>query len=225
MNRRIMLCAAVLMLASLACQALSTVPVSTNVVVGHGHITSEPRQVEGEFTSVEMAGSADVNILLTNVQSVNVETDDNIAPLIETKVVNGKLIINSDPGTSYTATNGVIVTVAIKSLERVTLSGSGNLQVANMSGPDLTIELPGSGKIMAEGTVDHVSINMLGSGTILCNQLKAHTADVTLAGSGTITLFADQSLNANLIGSGNIRYEGNPAQVKKSVTGSGAITP
>lgn len=225
MNRRIALCVAVLILASMACQALSMTSVPTNLVVGSGHITSEPRQVDGEFTSVELLGSADVNILLTNVQSVNIETDDNIAPLIETKVVNGKLIINSRPDTDYTPTHGVIVTVAIKSLERVTLSGSGSLQVAHMSGPDLVIELPGSGEITAEGTVDHLSISLLGSGTILCDRLKAHTADVTLAGSGTITLFADQSLNAKILGSGNIRYEGNPPQVKKNVAGSGSITP
>ncbi len=228
MNRKILLGIAALMLAALACQTLSrplNVVPAQNRVIGNGHEASEPRHVQGEFTSVELAGSADVNILLTNVQSVNVASDENIVPLIETSVVNGRLIVSSKPNTSYTATNGVIVTVGIKSLERVILSGSGNMQVANMSGPDLTIELPGSGHLTAEGTVDHLSIHLPGSGNILCNQLKAHTADVTLPGSGTITLFADQSLKADLAGSGTIRYEGNPSQVTKNVTGSGTILP
>ncbi len=228
MNRKILLGIAALVLAALACQTLSqpisVVPGQTRVV-GNGHEASEARHVQGEFTSVELAGSADVNILLTNVQSVNVASDENIVPLIETNVVNGRLIVSSKPNTSYTATNGVIVTVGIKSLDHVILSGSGNMQVANMSGPDLSIDLPGSGHLTAEGSVDHLSISLPGSGNVLCNQLKAHTADVTLPGSGTITLFADQSLKADLAGSGTIRYEGNPAQVTKNVTGSGTITP
>jgi len=225
MSRRVLLGIAALVLAALACQALSLPPAVTNRVVGSGKDASEARQVDGEFTSVQLDGSADVNILLTTVQSVNVESDDNIVPLVETKVVNGKLIVNMKPGVSYTTTRGVIVTVGIKSLERVTLNGSGKMQVANMSGPELAIELPGSGHIEAEGKVDHVSITVAGSGDVVANQLKAHTADVTLLGSGNISLFADQSLQANLAGSGNIRYEGNPPQVTKNVTGSGDITP
>ncbi len=227
MNRKILVSIAALMLVTLACQTLSAPlnSVQPNRVIGSGHEASEPRQVGSEFTSVELAGSADVNILLSNVQSVNVASDDNIVPLIETKVVNGRLIVSTKPNTSFTATNGVTVTVAIKSLKQVIVSGSGNLQVARMSGPELAIDLAGSGHVTAEGTVDHLSISLPGSGNILCNQLKAHTADVTLQGSGTITLFADQSLNATLLGSGTIRYEGNPAQVTKNVTGSGDITP
>ncbi len=228
MNRKILLGIAALMLAALACQAVSlpanTLPVQ-NRVVGSGKIASEPRRVVGEFSSVELAGSGDVNILLTNVQSVNVESDDNIVPLIETKVVDGKLIVSTKPGVDFTTSHGVIVTVGIKSLEHVTLSGSGKIVIGKMSGPELAIDLPGSGEITCDGTVDHLTINLPGSGNIMCEQLKAHKADATVQGSGTISLFADESLNASVPGSGTIRYEGNPPQVSKSVTGSGTITP
>ncbi len=228
MNRKVLLGMAALMLVTLACAAVSnpgSVVPAGNQVVGSGKIASEPRRVEGTFTSVELAGSGDVNILLTNVQSVNVESDDNIVPLIETKVVDGKLIVSTKPGVNFTTSHGVIVTVAMKSLERVILSGSGNMVIGNMSGPELAIELPGSGHITGDGAVDHLKIDLPGSGNVLCDQLKAHTADVTLQGSGTITLFADQSLNASIPGSGSIRYSGDPAKVSKNVSGSGTITP
>ena len=187
-------------------------------------IAGEQRSV-ASFTSVELAGSADVNILLGDTQSVNVQADDNILPLIETNVVNGRLVIRTRPGTSITSTNGVVVTVVVKSLQGVTLSGSGNMHVGAMSGPDLTVELTGSGDITVEGSVEHAAISMHGSGNILCNGLKAHSADVSLLGSGNITAYADQSLNATLSGSGTIRYDGNPAKVTKNITGSGTITP
>ena len=221
MRKKMFFSIAVLILASLAC---STLTVGTNRVIGSGKVASEVRNLP-EFTSVELAGSADVNILLSDTQSVNVQADDNILPLIETKVVNGRLVIGTKPFTNITTSNGIVVTVAMKSLQGVTLTGSGNVSVGAMSGPDLTIALPGSGDITVEGKADHVAITLAGSGNVMCNALKAHKADVTLLGSGTVTLFADQSLIANLAGSGTIRYEGNPPQVTKNITGSGAITP
>ena len=221
MNIRIRLSMAVLILAALACSSLSA---GTNQVIGSGHVISETRDV-ANFTSVELASSADVNILLGNAESVNVEADDNIAPLIQTKATNGKLIISTQPNVNFTSTNRVVVTLAMKSLERVTLSGSGNLHVAEMTGPDLVVQLPGSGDITVEGTTDHVTISLAGSGNIQCNGLKAKSAQVTLTGSGTIMVYASESLDARLAGSGTIRYEGSPAQVTKSITGSGTIVP
>lgn len=221
MNKRIRLSMAVLTLAALACSSLS---VGTNQVIGSGHVISGTRDV-ANFTSVELASSADVNILLGNAESVNVEADDNIAPLIQTKVTNGKLIISTQPNINFTSTNRVVVTLAMKSLERVTVSGSGNLHVADMAGPNLAVELPGSGEITVEGTTDHATISLAGSGNIQCNGLKAKSAQVTLTGSGTIMVYASESLDARLAGSGTIRYEGSPAQVTKSITGSGTIVP
>ena len=221
MNTKIRLSMVVLILAALACSSLS---INTNQVVGSGHVVSETRDV-ANFTSVELAGSADVNILLGNAESVNVEADDNIVPLIQTIVTNGKLVINTKPNKNFTNANRVVVTLAMKSLERVTLSGSGNLHVADMAGPDLAVDLPGSGDITVDGIADHVIVSLPGSGTIQCNGLKAKSAKVTLTGSGSITVYASENLDAGISGSGTIRYEGSPAQVTKSITGSGTITP
>ena len=221
MTRKILFGFAALILASLACSTLTR---STNRVVGSGHVVSEPRTV-GSFTSVALAGSADVNILLGDKESVNVEADDNILPLIETTVKDDTLVIGTKPLTNIAPSSHVVVTVVVKSLKGTTLSGSGNMNIGAMSGTDLLINLPGSGDITAEGAVDHLTVNLLGSGHVDCHQLKARSANVTLTGSGDINVNATESLNASIVGSGNIRYEGNPAQVKKSITGSGTITP
>jgi hypothetical protein len=210
-----------LMLATLACSTLSS---RASRVVGSGHEASESRNVT-DFDSVELAGSGDVNILLGDTQSVNVQADDNILPLIETTVSNNKLLIRTKPFTDITHSSPIVVTVVMKSLKQATLSGSGNMNIGAMSGPDLTLDLPGSGNITAEGTVDALTIHLAGSGNVTADKLKAHSANATVAGSGDISLFASDSLDASVSGSGTIRCEGNPAQVTKSVTGSGSITP
>jgi hypothetical protein len=55
------------------------------------------------------------------------------------------------------------------------------------------------------------------------NRLIARDATASIDGSGSIVLTATHSLNASISGSGTILYTGNPAQVTKSVTGSGTI--
>lgn len=47
--------------------------------------------------------------------------------------------------------------------------------------------------------------------------------NIVLSGSGTIHVTATKSLDASAPGSGTIIYSGNPQDVTKSITGSGAI--
>ncbi len=223
MNTKAIAAMSILLLAVLACSTFS-IPSAPNRVMGSGKVTSEQREV-AEFTAVELAGSADVNILLGNAQSVNVQSDDNIVPLIETKVVNGKLYISTKPLTNITTSNGIVVTVVMKSLQRLTLSGSGNMNVGEMTGPELAVELPGSGNIRVVGKADRVKVSLAGSGNVFCDSLTASDATVRLNGSGNVKVYAAKSIDASILGSGSIQYSGEPAQVTKSITGSGSITP
>ena len=221
MTKKILCNIVVLVLATLAC---TTVTGGISRVVGSGHLTAEPRNVTN-FSSVELAGSADVSILLGNAESVSVQADDNILPLIETVVDNGTLVIRTKPLTNISPSNRVVVTIAMKSLKAVRVSGSGNMNVGAMFGPDLRIDLPGSGEITVEGAVDHLTVDVAGSGRVTCDQLKARSVNAALSGSGNINVNASEALDASISGSGAIRYEGNPARVTKSITGSGTISP
>ncbi|MGZ4301184.1 MAG: GIN domain-containing protein [Gaiellaceae bacterium] len=51
-----------------------------------------------------------------------------------------------------------------------------------------------------------------------------HTLHAVVSGSGVMFVTATKSLDASVPGSGTIMYAGNPQDVTKSVTGSGAIT-
>lgn len=112
----------------------------------------------------------------------------------------------------------------MKSMEGITLSGSGNINASGLAGKDFNADLTGSVTITISGTVDHVTIGLPGSGNIFCSGLKATSAKVTLSGSGNITVFASESLDASIAGSGSIRYAGNPTQLITNVSGSGTIT-
>ncbi len=221
MNKKLLFSLTVLMLAVLAC---STVSIGTNQVVGSGKVISETRSVSG-FDSVALEGSGAVNITFGTDESVVVKADDNIVPLIETNVQNGTLVIGIKGNTGINTSNGILVTVTMKSLKSLSLKGSGSIDATGLVGNDVEIRLAGSGNINVTGTADSVNISLPGSGNIYCDGLQARSATVTLDGSGTITTYASESLDAGIRGSGSIRFKGNPSHVSKNVTGSGSITP
>ena len=224
MKRSIFSILITLALSALAC-SIGGISVSPGgQIQGSGNVVSENRPVSG-FTSIALRGSANVYVVFGETESVSVKTDDNILPLIETSVRNSQLIISTKNNTSFTSTDPVRVDVTMKSLDNINLSGSGIINVPELNGDVLQVDLPGSGNINVAGQVNQANINLGGSGIISCSGLKAKSVTVNLSGSGNITVYASESLDASLSGSGNIQYGGNPANVSKNVTGSGSITP
>jgi putative autotransporter adhesin-like protein len=221
MNRYILCSMAILMLAIVAC---SSTALSPDRVIGSGKVVSENRNVSG-FSSIDLQGSGNVNITFGTAESVIVRADDNIVPLIETIVSNGKLIISNKSNVNIDTSSAIQINVIMKSVRGITMSGSGNINVVDLIGQDLMVALPGSGTITVKGNADTVKIQLPGSGNILCKELKTNSATVTLDGSGTVTVYASESLDASIRGSGTINYAGNPAQVTKNILGSGGITP
>lgn len=221
MHRNVFYGLMILWLATVACSSTTLNP---DRIVGSGNVVAENRDVRG-FSSIDLRGSGNVNVNFGPTESVIVEADENIVPLIETTVSNGKLIIRNRPNVSITVSNPIRINVTMKSINGITMSGSGNINVADLIGQDLLVALTGSGDITVNGKADTVNIQLPGSGNILCKELKANSATVTLNGSGNITVYASESLDASIRGSGTINYAGNPAQINKSIPGSGGITP
>ena len=222
MYKRMMAILIVLGLSTLACSVFNIQISLQQPVQGSGKVASERRDVAG-FTSVGLYGSADVDVTFGDSETVVVEADDNILPLIDTKVQRGQLIINNKPNPSYRTSNPVLVHITMKSLDRVGLPGSGSFTVTGLSADSVKIDLPGSGSIHVTGEANQVNVSLNGSGIVSCKELKAQNATVRLNGSGNISVYASSSLDATIGGSGNILYSGSPAKLNKKVFGSGTI--
>jgi Putative auto-transporter adhesin, head GIN domain len=202
----------------------SSIPGGRQVIYGSGKVISQTRSVSG-FTAVALEGSGNVDIAFGPAESVVVEAEDNLLPVIETVRQNNVLIIRTRPNTTIQTNGQMQVHITMKSLTGVTVEGSGNITVPQLSGDSFSAALPGSGTITVGGTAKRVDLSLGGSGNIFCDKLQAKTATVTLNGSGNITVNASESLDASINGSGDIRYSGSPAKINTKVRGSGNIHP
>lgn len=192
-----------------------------NHVKGSGKVVEETRNL-APFSKIESQGSTDVVVTIGSPSRVVVKADDNILPLITTSVTGDSLLIGSRGNYSTGANIQVLVTVP--SLTSLELAGSGTLAVSGLQEQTFRVGLSGSGDITAAGTASEVNVSIAGSGDVHLFGLIAQNGQVSVTGSGDIEVHAVQSLNASVMGSGDILYEGNPAKLERTVVGSGEIS-
>ena len=194
---------------------------SSSTTTGSGVPAVETRNVPA-FHAVELAGANNVAIHVGGTQSVVVRADRNLIGRVTTEVHSGTLVVGNTAGSFQTkAPTGVEVTVP--TLEALTLSGSGNIVVDGVDTDSLTVSLPGSGTLTANGTATKLDATVGGSGSVMFAGLTAQDVHAVVSGSGTIFVTATGSLDAAVPGSGSVIYAGSPQAVTKSVTGSGTI--
>jgi hypothetical protein len=210
-------------------------------VQGSGKVVKQNREV-GHFTALAIGVSADVEIRQGATEGVIVEADDNIQPLIETVVENGTLRIRSAKRNVSFETRNMKIIVMARTLDRMSIGGSGNVTADKLRGESLTIDvggsgsftvgqmdsesvaiaLGGSGNLKAGGNTERLQVSIGGSGRVQVGQLQARDAVVSIGGSGQATVWAKKSLSLSVAGSGDINYYGDP-QISKSIMGSGSI--
>lgn len=189
-------------------------------VKGSGNLKTETRTVSG-FKSIESRGAANCEVTVGKAASLKVTADDNILPLVETKVENGVLIIGSKG--NYSTSHGIKVVITVPSLEGFAVSGSGTSEISGIQGPSFNVAITGSGGVSGSGQADDVKAAISGSGEMDLSKLRGRRGEVTVSGSGDVQIHVTGSLKATIAGSGDIRYSGNPKDVQKQIAGSGDV--
>jgi len=195
------------------CPALNGVP-------GSGHAATETRAV-GEFSRVELSGAADVETSIGPVQSVEVTLDDNLLPLIETKVDSGTLRINSTK--NYNTSLGLKVKIVAPSFEGFTVSGAANLHAVGLAGKTFSLNISGAGNADLQGSVDALEVHVSGAAKIRTFGLTAKQVKIDLSGAGNAQVTATESLDATVSGAGYVQYRGHPTKVTQNVSGAGSV--
>jgi hypothetical protein len=190
-------------------------------VRGSGVVATEPRDATG-FNDVLLSGSGEVVVEQTGAESVAVEAEDNILPLLETSVKNGVLRLGVKEGVSIHTTKPIRYRITAKSLSAIGLSGSGSLRARGVNAERFAVQISGSGSADLEGRADNVELRISGSGACNAESLSAETFRVIVSGSGDATVNASDRIDATISGSGTIRYLGDP-RISQQVSGSGRI--
>lgn len=166
---------------------------------GSGKIVREKRDAVG-FTGIELMTIGKIIPTQGDADSVEVETDDNIPPLVETKVENGGLSIRSPSKEGIQPTNELLYYITVGDLENLCATGSGNALAEDFDVEDLTISITNAGRIdFGSITSQTLEVNLEGSGVFNAQNLITNTARITSAKIGDFTFGSIKAQNLDVI--------------------------
>jgi hypothetical protein len=105
----------------------------------------------------------------------------------------------------------------------VAVHGYKDIDLGHVERESLNVTIANSGSLTAEGKVDRLTVNVMGSGHANLGKLAARTATVMVMGSGSATVAPSEKLTANIMGSGDVHLASRPANIQRSIMGSGRV--
>lgn len=103
------------------------------------------------------------------------------------------------------------------------VSGSGRVKLSVTLEDEAEFVVSGSGKIEARGSAKKLQARVTGSGKVLAAALETDRCDVEITGSGDVEINVKHEIEANITGSGNVLYRGDPKKINSRATGSGKV--
>ncbi len=196
-----------------------------NRVKGSGVLKQETRTV-ANISRLEIHLPANVALTQGSSETLSITTDDNLLPLVQTRVENGVLKISGDPKRGFSTRTDVKIVLSVKSLEAITIEGSGAVNADTLRTPALDIAIRGSGDVRFKTLrADKLTTSIEGSGDIIVDAVVAKSISSSVQGSGDVkfaSLKSDQ-VKIAIDGSGDFGASGITDTLEIRINGSGDV--
>lgn len=208
---------------------------------------TEQRQSLPPFHRIEIGGSAEVTLLQSDGESIEVQAARHTR--VTADVAGGRLFLRAEDrrrwwnrlfgGRPATAPR---ITLRFRTLDVIDVTGNVRMRVPKLEadvvrigasgGSELSIDdlratslrVRGSGALDAKlaGRVETQDVSISGAGSYRAEKLVANDATVSVSGVGDVVVHATKTLNATISGAGVIEYVGDPV-VTEHVSGIGRV--
>ncbi len=225
-----------------ALAACSNVTISTgdgsHKITGNGKLTTETREVK-PFSAISIEGVFNIILKQGDKESIRIESDENILPVIITSSENDTLKIRMKDSTSISNMDKLNVYVTLVSVSSIENEGVGTLKCDDtLHLNDIKLECEGTGTtnlklyankltinseivgaILLSGVTKETFIHHDGVGAIRAFDLKTEKLTLEASGVGSAEVFASQELIINADGIGGVQYKG--GATKKQIKNDG----
>jgi hypothetical protein len=207
--------------------------------VGSGNVVTEERNVSG-FDSISISSSMNLIIEQTGSESLKIEAEDNIIPLVKTSVIGKELVIRLAFG-SFISIKPINCYVTVKDLEGLKVSSSASANCKELTTDKLDINMSSSGRanlvvhanelnanlsssavLKISGDAVKQSIKVSSSGNYEAENLLSKECTVRASSSGSATVNVSDLLNVNISSSGQVNYIGKP-EIHQEISSSGSL--
>ena len=189
------------------------------VIRGSGVAKTEQRTLT-PFDRIDVAGAFDVTLVEGPAYKITVEGDNDLLDAISSDVIDNELRISSLR--SFVSRTSMKATVESPPLRALTVSGTAKATAKALNGPSFTFTGSGSSAAKLGGSIESLKIQLAGAGRVDALELTAQNVEVEVLGSGTAEVNAVKTLSLMVIGSGSLRYRGNP-KISRNAIGRGRV--
>ena len=195
------------------------------------------------FHALEAGNALQVKVLVNSgaKPSVKISGDDNLVPLVESFVRDGRLILRLQDNTSISPKLPLVADVVAGELDGVDVSGAAVAKVkggtkvnrfsasasdaaqVSMEGLEASQAVAtatGASHVDLSGSVALLKVHASGASQVKAQGLQVEDARVSMSGASSVAVRANQSIAGNLSGASRLELHGGPA--KNTVTTSGA---
>lgn len=207
---------------------------------GNGTIKQETRNV-GAFFNIDVEGEFEIVLQEGSNPLIEVETDENLHQYVETVVDGQTLTVRNIENIEPSEQTRLIITY--QRLESIRLGGAAklsnqatlkaeNLRLRvegagvvdlGLDVGELEVRLAGAGLISLRGKANSQRLELSGAGNLSAFELESKDCNIELSGFGSAQIFVTDNLEAEVSGVGNIRFKGDPRNIRREVTGLGDI--
>ena len=201
---------------SLGCQN-STASLAT--VVGSGKVKIESRDV-AEFHKVKISGAVDATIVHGETMSVEISTDDNILPMVQTSVTKGgALLVRTAGGRNYDVQTPIQVKITMPVCDSIDVGGASTVAVNGFQQEELLSKCHGDSKLIVDSRIEHLDLIANGAADVHVDTFAVKTAAISLSGASQVAILANESIEGIAAGASNVTYRGNPKNVSIETSG------
>lgn len=217
--------------------------INLNSIEGSGNVTTEKRNVEDDFKSIEVNNGIDVVIVQADKTEIVVEADDNLQKHITTKVKNGTLVISCDKN-YFINTGSKKVMVKMPIIDELEATSSATITSKNtLKGENVRLNTSSGASIDLSIESDNITCDASSGSTITINGKALQTkttassgseinADELLANEVTADVSSGASISVHPIvklvaqasSGGNISYAVQPKSIQKETSSGGSIS-
>lgn len=214
-------------------------------VKGSGKIRKEQKEV-AYFEGINVSSAIHVYLKQGDVQTVEIEGDDNIVPFIQAKVRDQVLYLSLEGPSNVNNFSPVLpmnVYVTLKKLREIEANAASKVEgqsvftveklelditsAANLNlkveGESIEMEVSAAAKATLEGNINNLEVDLSGASKLDASDLQALKADIETSGASSATLNVKDELQYDVSGASKLTYTGHPRIYKAEVSAAGKV--
>lgn len=189
---------------------------ATSAEGGSGNYVTTVRHV-GSFNELVVSDEQRVRVRVEpGAQTeITVFTDDNLAPLVRTRRIGDRLVIDTERPISQSIVSEIRIVTG--SLASVVVSERAVVEVSGLAGPSLAADVSGGGRLVASGAVARIDLRASAS-RVEFHALVADEVAVEARDGAVIDLHAREAVTGAASGGSEVRISGGPATLDVEVS-------